>query len=76
MALVKTVLKNDLKAVFDALKNYDGSNGKSQDDAIEKLADELATAIDNYIKSATITSIPVLTSPSGPVTGTITNTIS
>jgi len=76
MALVKTVLKNDLKAVFDALKNYDGSNGKSQDEAIEKLANDLAAAIDSYIKSATITSVPVLTSPSGPVTGTITNTIS
>jgi len=76
MALVKTVLKNDLKAVFDALKNYDGSNGKSQDEAIEKLANDLASAIDSYIKSATITSVPVLTSPAGPVTGTITNTIS
>lgn len=76
MALVKTVLKNDLKAVFDALKKFDGSDGKSQDEAIEKLANDLASAIDSYIKSATITSVPVLTSPSGPVTGTITNTIS
>jgi len=76
MALVKTVLKNDLKAVFDALKKFDGSDGKSQDEAIEKLANDLADAIDSYIKSATITSVPVLTSPSGLVTGTITNTIS
>ena len=74
--LVKTTLKNDLKAVFDALKDYDGSAGQSQDEAIDKLAADLANAIDSYIKSATITSVPALTSPAGPVTGTITNTIS
>lgn len=74
--LVKTTLKNDLKAIFDALKDYDGSAGQSQDEAIDKLATDLANAIDSYIKSATITSVPALTSPSGPVTGTITNTIS
>lgn len=78
MALNKTTFKSSLKAVFDALKNYDGSSGKSQDDAIEKLADDLASAIDSYIKSATVTSVPTLVAPpgGGPVTGTITNTIS
>lgn len=78
MALVKSSLKASIKQVFNEVKAYDGSNGKSQDDAIEALTDKLATAIDAYIKSATITSTPVLVAPpgGGPVTGTITNTIS
>lgn len=71
MALVKETLKNAIKTAFlDQLSKNDNTN-----EAINDLADKLATAIDNYIKSATITNIHVLTSPSGPVTGTITSTI-
>lgn len=78
MALVKAIFKAQVKEIFDELKSFDGSSGKSQGEAIEYLADKLATAIDTYIKSATVTSVPTLVAPpgGGPVTGTIANTIS
>jgi hypothetical protein len=38
-------------------------------------AADAATAIDKYIKTATVMSVPVLVCPVGPVTGMITNTI-
>lgn len=71
MALNKVQLKADIKAAFDAQK----TKTSDPDAAINDIADKIATAIDNYVKTITITSIPVLTSPAGPVTGTITNTV-
>ena len=78
MPLVKTTLQQDLKAIFTALKDFDGSEGKTQEQAIEKLTADLADSIDTYIKTAVVTSVPILVAPpgGGPVTGAITNTIS
>lgn len=60
MALVKPVLKEQIRKAFkDQLSNTDDPEG-----ALNDLADKLATAIDDYIKSATITvlsGIPVAT---------------
>jgi hypothetical protein len=72
MALVKDSLKTQLKAAFQA------QTGKTDNPeaALEDLADKIASAVDSYIKSATITNVPALTSPAGPVSGTITSTIS
>jgi hypothetical protein len=72
MALVKNILKTQLKAAFQA----QASKTDNPEAALDDLADQIANAVDAYIKSATITNAPVLTSPSGPVSGTITSTIS
>jgi len=83
MALVKQTLEAQIKLIFTELKNFDGSNGKTQNDAISKLASDLATAIDTYIKTATVTTpintivagsagvIPVVGTGTGVGTGTI-----
>ena len=49
MPLVKSDLKTKLKTHFENMKN------ETVDDGGEKNADGLATIIDDYIKSATIT---------------------
>lgn len=72
MSLNRLKLKQDIKTAFDAQK----TKTENQDQAIDDLADKIATAVEDYVKSITITSTPNLTSPSGPVTGTITNTVS
>lgn len=59
MALNKTVLTASIKAIFNALKSYDGTTGQTQTDAINKFAGDLADAIDTYVKGATLYSTPV-----------------
>ena len=74
MALVKAVLEQTIKAalVRQASKQ---SEGDSPEAAINELAADLATAIDTYIKSGTVSTVIVGTSPSGPVSGTGIGTI-
>lgn len=43
-------LKSDIKAIKDELKAYDGKEGKTQADAIEYEATQLAQAMDDYIE--------------------------
>ncbi len=74
MALDKSTLVTALENnIFNANVPNPTTEQKAQ---ISAMANAWATAIDTYIKSATVTSVPTLTSPSGVVTGTITNTIS
>jgi hypothetical protein len=73
MALNKATLKTAIKGAF--LDELGGSPTNDQDAAIDRLAGKIADACDSFVRSATVTSTPILTSPSGPVTGTITNTI-
>ncbi len=49
MALDKTVLEGDLKAVFSALKSND-----NQEDSIDVFASELANVIHNYVSKAEV----------------------
>lgn len=79
MALVDSVLSASLKAIFDAMAT--AASGTPKDN--QYLADQLAAAIDNQIKTAIVTvavGIPVATAGSaaaqtgattGPGTGTI-----
>jgi len=71
MALVKQTLKAEILAILNALKDE-----TDQANAIDQFADRLATAIDNYVKSATVTTTVTVTCPSGPGTGTGTGTLS
>ena len=66
MALDKTGLKNALKSIFDGVSPE--ANGEIDPAALrEKVADEMAEAIDLLVKSATVTvaqGIPVSTTGS------------
>ena len=73
MTLNKTGLKSDIDTLLNALLAFDNSSGKTQSDAIEKFKNDLADAIDTYVKTAKVT-VPgtglVAPSGGGPVTGT------
>lgn len=73
MALVVSVLEQQIKAAFQkqAAKTQEGDDPAV---SIDEIAADLASAIDAYIKSATVTSVVTGSSPSGPVTGTATST--
>lgn len=62
MPLVKETLKNELASIFS-----DGAAGSTIDDIAEKLA----TAIDNYIKSGTVTTTVTTSAGNGTGTGSI-----
>lgn len=61
MALNKTQLKNRLVSIF--------SNPQTQSN-VELVAQQMADAIDEYVKTAAIKYNSGLTAPNGPVTGT------
>ncbi|HEY4240006.1 MAG TPA: hypothetical protein VGM88_09335 [Kofleriaceae bacterium] len=54
MALDKTKLTAEIKAAFDAAKT-----AATADAASQKLVDGIATAVDNYLKSAEVKGIAV-----------------
>lgn len=72
MALNKTALEQQLILAFDKARK----KTENPDQAQIELAKAIATAIDTYAKTATVSTTVVGTSPSGPVTGTGTGTIS
>ena len=72
MALVKQTLKTEIKSILNSLKTE-----TDQKQAIDEFADRLATAIDNYIKTATVnTTVTGSSATGGPVTATGTGTLS
>ena len=72
MALVKQTLKTEIKSILNSLKTE-----TDQAQAIDEFADRLATAIDNYIKTATVnTTVTGSSASGGAVTGTGTGTLS
>ena len=72
MALVKQTLKTEIKSILNSLKTE-----TDQAQAIDEFADRLATAIDNYIKTATVnTTVTGSSATGGPVTGTGIGTLS
>lgn len=74
MALVKETLKAAILAAF-AKQAAKTAEGDSPALAAEQLAEDIATAIDAFVKTGTVNSSVVGTSPSGPVTGTAVGTI-
>ena len=63
MPLNKTALENSLKQAFA---------GPTEKGNVDTVAEALATSIDAYVRTAQVTGTITGTSPSGPVTGTIT----
>ncbi|MDA6067990.1 hypothetical protein NJT12_00035 [Flavobacterium sp. AC] len=62
MALNKNVLKQDIKGIITEMRTR-------EDNSDDEFAERLATVIDKYVKTATITYQSGLTAPNGPVTG-------
>lgn len=62
MALNKNVLKQDIKGIITEMRTR-------KDNSDDEFAERLATVIDKYVKTATITYQSGLTAPNGPVTG-------
>jgi len=73
MALVKGTLEADLLAAFKEQM----AKTNNPEEAFKVLASNMATAIDKYIKTATIVYTVGLVAPptGGPVTGVFTHTI-
>jgi len=63
MALDKDVLKNDIKELLTDMLTR-------EDTSIQEYAERLSTAIDDYVKQATIIYTSGLAAPSGAITGT------
>lgn len=77
MALDKASLKSSIISLLNTLKDYDGSGGQTQADAIDDFADGIANAMDTFVKTATVnvTSVSGVTTGggvSGPGSGTLT----
>lgn len=75
MPLVKATIKSEVKEAFTAVMNQQGDD---REGALDKVADKLADAIINAIKSQQITYSAGLVAPSmgGPVTGAFNYVIS
>ena len=75
MPLVKATIKSEVKDAFTAVMNQQGDD---REGALDKVADKLADAIINAIKSQQITYTAGLVAPSmgGPVTGAFNYVIS
>jgi len=54
MPLVKTNLKNDIKAAFDDEANKEVDPAEAR----ERIAEKIADAVDSYIKAGTVTVDP------------------
>ena len=72
MALNRQALKQEILNILNTLKDE-----TDQASAIDQFADRLATAIDNYVRSATVTTTVTGATTSGDaVTGTGTGSLS
>jgi len=74
MGLDKSNIRDEIKSAMNAAVSIQDPDKQSQaiDDWAESIANTIVTAIQEGIDSAQVTL--ALTSPSGPVTGTITIT--
>jgi hypothetical protein len=70
--LVKASIQSEIKSAFTDVMNQEDDK---REDALNKVAEKLADAVINAIKSAQITYTAGLVSPMGPVTGMFNYTI-
>lgn len=54
MALNKPALEAAIAAAFNGVKDFDGTPGKTQADAIAQISADIATAVDTYTSAATV----------------------
>ena len=67
MPLNKPGLQADIDKMLNDLLGFDGSSGKTQADSINKFKNDLADAIDTFVKTGTVT--VTVTSVTGVTTG-------
>lgn len=72
MALLQARLKAKIKAAFEAEQAEEVDHNAS----LDRISDKLATAIIEEIQFLKINYTAGLVAPNGPVTGTITHTVS
>lgn len=72
MPLDTASLKAAIKSAYTSVKEYDGSPGRTTDDAVEVIATALATALTVFVKSGTVTTTvaPGILVQVTPATGT------
>lgn len=58
MGAEKEALKLAIKELYNEVRVYDGSEGKTQDAAIDRISTGLADAFENYLSSVTFVSTP------------------
>jgi hypothetical protein len=75
MAFSKSSLKAAIKSTLLDLRNNTDDPDTAADALAQTIADNIGTQLTAMFTDAVITNVPVLASPSGPVTGTITTTI-
>lgn len=68
MPLNKTALKNEIKQIMTDMR-------EREDVSDDEFANRLSTAIDDYVKTATIMYTTGLVAPTGPVTGVFTGNL-
>ena len=76
MPLDTVTLKADINTMMQQLLSFDGSAGNTPADAVEKFKNDMAAAIEKFVKTGTVTvtSVSGVTTGagvSGPGTGTI-----
>lgn len=69
MALNKTALKTTIATIMSDMLTR-------EDNSIDEFAERLSTAIDAYVKTATVVYTTGLVAPNGPVTGTFNGNLS
>ena len=75
MPFSKTALKAAIKAKLIALRSNTNNADTAADELAQVISDNVASQLTAMFADAVIVNVPVLASPSGPVTGTITTTI-
>jgi hypothetical protein len=65
----KNQLKTNIKALLQEMKGYDGTTGKTQEDAMENFATKLSNHIDTYIGSIKVIANPNQVAAAGLANG-------
>ena len=72
-------LQKDIRTIGEKLLAFDGTEGKTQEDSLKVYSEDLAAAIEKYVKTGTV-NVPALgytvAAAPGPVIGTAIGTIS
>jgi hypothetical protein len=69
MAGDETTLKNELKAAYDKVNAFDGSAGKTAEDAKEELASVTASAVVKWLDSVSFSATPAAIATAGMSNG-------
>lgn len=69
MGLNKGKLQQDIKDLLEQMVSYDGQEGHTQNEAIQKFAGGLSAAVDAFVRTGEVNTTVTGSCPQGPVTG-------